>query len=160
MAQDILLSASLYFHNCRVVLIQSAAEDKKHGENVRMVWKAWPHTLWRGKIPRGQSTVVPQRGSARRSPRPLSDLTRQRIEQRAISTSSPALTRLLKKGCRGSIQCRVVHVSAGFNSSATLIKSSGLWLKVYLETKTHHGSQWPVEEDAVFWLFIVDGYSK
>lgn len=35
----------------------------------------------RGKIPRGQSTVVPQRGSARGSQRPFSDLTQRHIER-------------------------------------------------------------------------------
>lgn len=34
MAQDMPLSAALYFHNCRAVLTQGAGEDEKH-ENMQ-----------------------------------------------------------------------------------------------------------------------------
>lgn len=50
MAQDMPLSASLYFHNCRAVLTQGAGEDEKHENMQTGAWKTWPHArLQRGE---------------------------------------------------------------------------------------------------------------
>lgn len=67
----------------------SALGRTKTWEHAQGLENMTSHALWRGKIPRGQSTVVSQRGSAQGSQRPLSDLTRRHVKQRPICLRRP-----------------------------------------------------------------------
>lgn len=144
MAQDMRPSASLYFHNCGVVLIQSAVEDKKH-QNMHRVWKTWPQTCCGGGRFSKVNALLFLRGEVPNGSRGHWVTSPGNISSRGHRHPGANMADFKKAQWQHSMQNRCLHVLIPVQRS--------LWLKVYLKAKREEGTQLPMAVDTESWPF-------
>lgn len=154
MAQDMLLPASRYFHNCTAMLIQCAEEDKKTWEHAQGLenTRVWPHTCRReGRFPEVRELLF-LRGEVPEGPwghwvtSPGDILSRGESAQDAHQQLCAGAGNRMQQ-CSIQWGLRVCRFSCHHNSAAALIRSSSLvegvqWnqLVVLMKTSRLHGS--------------------